>query len=331
MVRRAQGREDARNSADDGCVCDASSIRGDSRPIDGAFLSLAEAFCDSLVMERNLSEHTGRNYLIDLRDFGRWAAREQVDPLALTRAQARAYLGELDKADYSRRTINRRLAAVRSFFRWLLAHGIVQADPVEALKGPKTTKGLPRTIAPSDMGKLIGVWKGDGTPEGVRNRAILEFLYASGARISEASGLTMDGISLSCGQATLFGKGSKERIVPLHDVAIAAMRDYLDTARPSLLAGGSCPYVFVSSRGGRMGSDAIRRMFKASIASAGLDCGLVPHDVRHSFATGLVEGGADLRSVQELLGHASLSTTQVYTHLSVAHLKEACRRAHPRG
>lgn len=329
MPRGGVQRGETAGMRDGGAVSAGNAVSPPS--VDAAFLSLAEKFCCSLVQERNLSVHTARNYRIDLLDFGRWAAREGVDPLSPTHRQARMYLGELDRARYSRRTVNRRLSSMRSFFRWLVMRGIVEDDPIGALQGPKVERGLPRTMSSDDIARLIGAWEKDDTPEGIRNRAILEFLYASGARISEASGLLLRGVSFALGQAKIYGKGGKERIVPLHEASLQAMRDYLDRSRPYLVGDGECPCFFVSSRGRRMSPDAIRRMFKASLRRAGLDESLVPHDVRHSFATDLVEGGADLRSVQEMLGHASLSTTQIYTHLSVSHLKAACRQAHPRG
>ena len=300
-------------------------------PIDAEYEAFAEAFCTSLTQERNLSVHTARNYRIDLMDFGRWAARRGVKPLSASHRHIRMYLGELDRARYSRRTVNRRLSALRTFFRWLIVHGHVSKDPVSALQGPKAAKSLPHAIPAAQMDALLAAWNDDPTPIGLRNRALLEFLYACGARISEASGLLARDVSPEAGIAKLFGKGGKERIVPLHDAAIDAMGEYARKARPELLGREGCPYFFVSTRGAKMGSDAMRRVFKKSLAMVGIDEPYTPHDMRHSFATDLVEGGADLRSVQELLGHSSLSTTQVYTHLSIAHLKEARRHAHPRG
>lgn len=299
--------------------------------IDAAYEALVDAFCTSLVQERNLSSHTARNYRIDLADFGRWVARCGVSPLAASHRHVRMYLANLDRAQYSRRTVNRRLSALRTFFRWLIVHGYAESDPVSALSGPKTAKSLPHAIPAAQMDALLSAWEGDATPSGMRNRALLEFLYACGARVSEASGLLVRDVSFESRLAKIFGKGGKERIVPLHDAAVEAMETYAIKARPSLLSGAECPYFFVSSRGAKMSTDSMRRVFKRSLVMAGIDEAYTPHDMRHSFATDLVEGGADLRSVQELLGHASLSTTQVYTHLSVAHLKEARRRAHPRG
>ena len=299
--------------------------------IDELYLDYLASYCDMLVVERNSSQHTVRNYRLDLLDFGRWAARSSVNPLCATRRDMRSYLGDLDYAQYSRRTVNRRLSSVRSFFRWLAAEGLVESNPADVVSGPKLARSLPRTIPPADMARLLSVWRGSEKPADMRNRAILEFLYACGARISETSGLLVDNVDFDTAQVRVFGKGSKERIVPLHELAIASMRDYLFNARPALLAGKESPYFFVSTRGNQMSPDALRKMFKQSLLAAGLDQTLSPHDMRHTFATDLVEGGADLRSVQEMLGHSSLSTTQIYTHVSVSHLKEEHRRTLPRG
>lgn len=299
--------------------------------IDELYLVYVASYCDMLVVERNASQHTVRNYRLDLLDYGRWAARVSVNPLCATRRDMRSYLGDLDYAGYSRRTVNRRLSSVRSFFRWLTAEGLVETNPADVMSGPKLARNLPRTIPPTDMVRLLSVWRGSDKPADIRNRAILEFLYACGARISETSGLLVEDVDFDAAQVRVFGKGSKERIVPLHELAIASMRDYLYHARPALLAGKESPYFFVSTRGNQMSPDALRKMFKQSLLAAGLDQTLSPHDMRHTFATDLVEGGADLRSVQEMLGHSSLSTTQIYTHVSISHLKEEHRRALPRG
>lgn len=300
--------------------------------VDELFLSYVDRFARMLSVERNASPHTVRNYRLDLLDYGRWAARSGVDALCATRRDMRAYLGELDAAQYSRRTVNRRLSSVRSFFRWMVAQGFAQTNPADVVSGPKLARNLPRAIPAADMARLLSVWRKSDKPADVRNRAILEFLYACGARVSEASGLLLENVDFDAAQVCVFGKGSKERIVPLHDLAIASMRDYLYHSRPELLFGKpACPYFFVSTRGNQMSPDALRKMFKQSLQMAGLDPTLTPHDMRHTFATDLVEGGADLRSVQEMLGHASLSTTQIYTHVSISHLKEEHRRALPRG
>ena len=301
--------------------------------------AMVEGFCDAMRVEQNASAHTVRAYRIDLMDYVRWAHRERIEPLEVTHRQLRRYLSELDRAQYSRTTINRRLSALRSFFRWLNVTGATDVDPASVLQGPKQLKSLPHVIRAADMVKLLSVYgKRDalGKPReqtfvDMRNQALLEFLYACGARVSEASGLLTANVDFTTGQVKVFGKGSKERIIPLHDMAVSSMRAYAVAARPLILRERSCDYFFVSTRGNRMGTDAIRKMFKEALRKAGLDETLSPHDMRHTFATDLLDGGADLRSVQEMLGHASLSTTQIYTHLSPGRLKQVHSQAHPRG
>lgn len=298
-----------------------------------------DAFCNDLVVERNASSHTVRNYRIDLEDYGRWALRNGIDPLRVHHRQLRRYLAELDKARYTRATINRRLSAIRAFFRWATIAELLDSNPADALMSLRKDNTLPHRIPHEDMLKILlvnaprderGVLR-DRTPIQIRDQAILEFLYASGARISEASTLRMSCIDYGSGQVRLFGKGSKERIVPVHTLALEAMRTYQDTARDELLGNKTqSEFFFVSSRGNQMKTDAMRKMFRATVQAAGIQAAYTPHDMRHTFASDVLEGGADLRSVQEMLGHASLSTTQVYTHLSAERLKAVFAQSHPR-
>ena len=296
-------------------------------------------FCRALALERNASAHTVRNYRIDLTDYLRWARRAGIDPLRPTHKQLRRYLGELDQARYARSTINRRLAALRSFFAWMCLDGRVDHDPASLLTGPKTSQSLPKAISATDMARLLSVHAKhdiDGNPreqtyEDMRDLALLELLYACGARVSEAAGLKVRDVDLDGNQVKVFGKGAKERIVPIHDLAVQAMRAWGLVGRPKLLAGKKSEFFFVSTRGNPLSADAIRRIFKATVRAAGLDESLSPHAMRHSFATDLLNGGADLRSVQEMLGHASLSTTQIYTHVSFERLRKVHEQAHPRG
>ena len=300
---------------------------------------LIERFAIAYKAEHNSSDNTLRAYHIDLSDYAAWAQRVGVDALHPTHRQLRRYLSQLEQAQYARSTINRRLSALRTFFQWLNVSGIVSEDPASALSGPKQPQRLPHHIRPEDMVKLLGVYAkrvdADGqdarTPAEMRNQALLEFLYACGARISEASGLQLSAVDFDAGYCKVVGKGSKERIVPLHDLALRSMRTYLLVARPKLVAGKACPYFFVSTRGNQMGPDAMRKMFKQALAAAGLPATITPHDMRHTFATDVLAGGADLRSVQEMLGHASLSTTQLYTHTTPERLEREHRRARPRG
>ncbi len=301
---------------------------------------LIDTFCEGFKAERNASDNTIRAYRIDLTDYARWAEAARIDPVAPTHKQLRRYLADLSESDYSRATVNRRLASLRTFFRWLNVAGLVEDDPASALSGPKQSRRLPHVIRPTDMAKLLSVHatrdamgrKQEQTPAEMRDQALLEFLYACGARISEASGLLLANVDFDGGVAKVFGKGSKERIVVLHEMALASMRTYLVAGRPKLLREGvACPYFFVSARGAQMGTDAMRKMFKRTLAAAGLPLDYTPHDMRHTFATDMLEGGADLRTVQELLGHASLSTTQIYTHTTPGRLSQVHRQAHPRG
>lgn len=307
--------------------------------IDASLIELIDSFCTSLMVERNASVHTIRAYQLDLLDYGRWVFRENIDPLKTDHRQVRQYLSEMNQAQYCRSTINRRLSSLKEFYRWLIVNGETAADPVSALQGPKKTKGFPRTLKKEEMAKLLLVhYKRDSKgarreqgPVDLRNQALLEFLYACGARVSEASGLELCNTDFENGQVKVFGKGSKERIIPLHDMALDSMYSYVNFGRQKLLKDKQSKFFFVSTRGNQMTPDAIRKMFKETVREAGLDETLSPHDMRHTFATDLLEGGADLRSVQEMLGHSSLSTTQLYTHMSVKRLKEVHGKAHPRG
>ncbi len=294
-----------------------------------------EAFCEALIVERGCSEHTVRNYRNDMLGYLRWAHRSGYDPFTLAHKQLRRYLGELDRARYARTTVNRRLSSLRTFFRWMSAIGRLDDDPTAAISGPKLKRSLPKTIHPADMVKLLNVHGPapgvERTPEDLRDEAVLELLYACGARVSEASGLKLADVDLVQRLVKVFGKGSKERIIPIHDLAVEAMRLYATQGRDALLNGRSSEFFFVSSRGNRFTTDAIRKMFKETCCSAGIDDSLSPHAMRHTFATDLLSGGADLRSVQEMLGHASLSTTQIYTHVSPERLKAVHAQAHPRG
>ncbi len=311
---------------------------GEAEGCDPCMRDAVDSFCEAMRIERNASVHTVRAYRTDLLDYARWAKRRHLDAFAVTHRQLRRYLGELDQAQYSRTTINRRLSALRSFFGWMNVTGRIDSDPADALQGPKQPKSLPHVIRPADMAKLLSVYgKRDAagalreqSPEDMRNQAVLEFLYACGARVSEAAGLKMGAVDFARAQAKVFGKGSKERIVPLHDMALSSLKTYLAVGRPKLLGGKRSDFVFVSVRGNPMSADAIRKMFKCALRAAGLDETLSPHAMRHTFATDLLDGGADLRSVQEMLGHASLSTTQIYTHLSPTRLKQVHAQAHPR-
>jgi integrase/recombinase XerD len=294
---------------------------------------LIDSFLTALRVERNLSSHTLRAYSTDLQNFHAWMQRGQLRLEDIDHRDARHYLAEMDRARYCRTTINRRLSAIKTFFAWLVEMGYLADDPLSVVSGPRQPRSLPVTVLAQDLERLLQV-SDLTTPLGLRNQAIIELFYASGARISEVAGLVVGSIDFAQMQITVLGKGSKQRIIPLHRLALRTLHDYIVIARPEFIR---CQQhqtpteaLFLTTRGTAMSADAIRKMFKQAIGQAGLDATLSPHDLRHSFATDLLDNGADLRSVQEMLGHASLTTTQIYTHLSVAHLKEAHARAHPR-
>jgi len=291
--------------------------------------SLVDRFLTHLSVERGTSPNTVRAYSADLQRYLEWASRSGLDPIRLNHRQMRRYLAELDQAGYARRTVARRLSAVRSFFGYLVAENIVSADPSSVLATPKIPARLPRLVPSEALDALLEA-PDVSEPTGLRDAAILELLYATGARVSEIAGLTLDSLDLGQGQLTLMGKGSKERLVPMHTVAAGKLRRYLMAARPELLGSRETNAVFLSSRGLPLSADAVRRIFKRYLAQTGAARSLSPHAMRHTFATHLIEAGADLRTVQELLGHVALSTTQIYTHLSTRRLQEVHRNAHPR-
>ena len=302
--------------------------RGVSKRVDDA-AALVERFLEHLTVERGLSPHTVRAYGADLGRFLEWCERGGVDPLGLGHRQMRGYLAELDRARYARRTIARRLSSIRSFYAFLHTEGIVTSDPSAVLATPKVPSRLPKVI-PGDQVVLMLDAPDASTPAGLRDRAVLELLYATGARVSEISGLRLRDLDLAQGQITVMGKGGKERIIPLHRMAIATLRDYLQLGRPRLARSVPGEAVLLSARGAPFSADAIRRMFKRYLAQVGAASSLSPHAMRHTFATHLLDSGADLRTVQELLGHVALSTTQIYTHLSTQRLQDVHHSSHPR-
>ena len=269
--------------------------------------------------------------------FAAWCERTGTDARASDVRTVRAYLAELSRDQVAPRTLSAHLSAIRSLYRWMAAEGIVEGDAVSAISSPKLPRDLPGVLTTRQVESLLKT-PDTSTPAGLRDAAMLELLYASGARISELAALNVESVAWSERTLRLWGKGSKERIVPLYRRALDVTRLYIEGGRPELLArakrtdgvNGVHP-LFISARGNRMSAAMLRKRFHMLATSAGIPADVAPHTMRHTFATDLLEGGADLRSVQELLGHTSLSTTQIYTHLTPDRLKRAVSQAHPRG
>ncbi len=299
-----------------------------------------EDFLSSLAHERRSSPRTVLAYRTDLERFvAFWESEFANRPAARTRLSevdtlaARSHLASLHRSRLSNRSLARHLSTLRSFFRWACREGLLSKSPVRGLPSPRVGKTLPRAMTLADTESLLETEDEGSFPE--RERALFELLYATGLRVSEAAGLDLDDVDLDSRVARALGKGGKERIVPFGEPARDAIRDYLPVRgrlRRDLAAEADATRepLFVNARGGRLTTRSMARLLKRRLRAAGLPARISPHALRHTFATHLLQAGADLRSIQELLGHASLSTTQKYTHLDAARLREVYRRAHPR-
>lgn len=291
---------------------------------------LADRFLTHLSAERGVSPATVRAYAADLAAYFQWTARKGVDSTRLTHRELRGYLAELAAARYAPRTVARKLSTLRSFFDFLVEQQLAPGNPAASLATPKMPQRLPKLVPADILAALLDA-PDTSTPQGIRDAAILELLYAAGLRVAEVESLDLGRLDLGQGQVRVLGKGNKERIVPIHRFAAAKIERWLREGRPELRkAAKPTEAVFLNRIGTRYTAGSIRRMMEARLAEVGGAAGLTPHALRHTFATHLLEGGADLRTVQELLGHVALSTTQIYTHLSVRRLKDVHRDAHPR-
>lgn len=290
-------------------------------------------FLRYLAEERNASAHTTKSYREDLVQaisfFREHLGGRSIGPRDLSARLLRAYLVWLHERDYARTTVARRIAAVRSWCRHMCRQGILQANPADGLRGPRQDKPLPHFLTEPDLEKLLSCPPKD-TPLGLRDRAILETLYSAGLRVSELTGLNIDDVDLDSGLATIRGKGKKERLALLGRPSLAALKTWL-SARDGLPAKAlRQPAVFLNKNGTRLTSRSVGRLLEKYLAQVGLDPRASPHSLRHSFATHLLDHGADIRSVQELLGHRSLANTQIYTHVTTHKLRDSYHKAHPR-
>jgi tyrosine recombinase XerC len=277
---------------------------------------LLEGYLARLRVERNLSAYTLRNYRTDLSHFFHWWDRtEGTDPLAVTRGSFRRYLAALDADGAARGSVARRVSTIHTFYRHLVQEGVLDTDPLLELRPPKKPKTLPRVLPESAVAALLAAPDGH-TEIGVRDRAIVELLYAAGVRVRELTGLNVEDVDLHELTLRVTGKGSKQRIVLFGEPAERALRAYLKTARPRLVRREREPALFLNRDGGRLSPRAVELLVRKYAAAAGIDERAYPHLLRHSFATHMLDGGADVRIVQELLGHSSAATTQIYTHVS---------------
>jgi integrase/recombinase XerC len=284
-----------------------------------------------LEAEKNASSYTIRNYKNDLLDFLYFLKKKKIDPLDETKIDRhvlRDYLSELAGRKIAKASIARKLSAIRSFFRYLVREEIIAKNPIEQVSSPKLDRRLPSFLTQEEMGKLLNA-PDLSTPLGQRDRALLELLYASGLRVSELVGLTLEQIDLESNEIRVWGKGSKERVVLMGQPAAEALKDYIKEGRARLRGEKKSKALFLDRYGQKLTERSVQRLLNQYAKKAGIGKRVHPHLLRHTFATHLLDGGADLRVVQELLGHARLTSTQIYTHVTKGQARKVYLAAHP--
>jgi site-specific recombinase XerD len=284
---------------------------------------------DEDLCRRGAAAKTRQAYAADLRQFAAWASWHQVEPAAVTHRVLRRYAAALSERRSAPATVARKLAALRAFFATLREHGEIAANPADLLSGPKRAQELPAVLAPENVSRLLDRIPAS-TPLELRDRALFEIAYASGLRAQELVGLDLTSIDFDAEELRVEGKGAKTRFVPAGEPALRALARYLERARGALARSDDEVALFLSKSGRRLSTSDVRRRLSVWARHAAVQGAVHPHALRHSFATHLLEGGADLRTIQELLGHTSISTTQTYTRVESARLKSAYARAHPR-
>jgi integrase/recombinase XerD len=290
-----------------------------------------DAFLNFLTVEKGYSRNTIDAYRNDLSQFVKFLEEETVSSWdAVTKDRLTAFILEMKDREYSSSTVARKVAAVRAFLHFLVSEGIVQEDPSANLDSPSVTKRLPRPISPDEIEALLAAPGAEDNPRAVRDRALLELLYATGMRVTEVVSLEVEDVNLASAAVRCFGKGSKERIIPIYPKAVEALESYLEQGRLLLLKNPDEKALFVNHRGERLTRQGLWLIIKRYVKQIGINELVTPHTLRHSFATHMLNGGADLRNVQKLLGHANISTTQIYTQVSSKHLHGVYDESHPR-
>ncbi len=285
-------------------------------------------FNDYLTIERGLSKNTISSYLSDLAIFVEFLKQNELEILMIKVANIQEYLIYLNNKGYKSTSVSRNISSLRNFFLFLVQEKIITDNPLIEISKPKMGLRLPKTLSIEEVEKILRLPSGDSL--GLRDQAILETLYATGMRISELTELKLNSVNLELSYVQCIGKGNKERIVPLGGIAHAAIEQYLKIVRPNLIKDYRINFFFLNSRGKGLSRQGVWKIIKKYVEKSGIDKDISPHTFRHSFATHLLENGADLRSVQEMLGHSDISTTQIYTHISKKHLYKIYNSTHPR-
>jgi site-specific recombinase XerD len=292
-------------------------------PVEASWQEALARF-DDWQLARGMGEKTRRAYGVDLAQLAQWASARELDPHALTHRELRHFAGVVSERGAMKSTVARKLAAIRTFYRHLVERGELEANPADLVSSPKKDSYLPKVLKPDEVGELLERIPGS-TPLDLRDRALLELAYAAGLRAEELVNLDVKNLDADAEEVRVEGKGGRTRVVPVGEHAWRALERYLARGR-TVLSAGESEALFLSKTGKRLSTSDVRRRLKLQTRRAGIS----PHTLRHSFATHLLEGGADLRTIQELLGHSSISTTQTYTRVESKRLKKAYARSHPR-
>jgi len=294
-------------------------------------LARIDDFLNFLTVEKGYSRNTIDAYRNDLVQFSKFLEAQHVDDWSkVTKDHLTTFILDMKQREYSSSTVARKVAAVRAFLHFLVSENIIGSDPSENLDSPSVTKRLPRPISQEEIEALLAAPDTEKGIRGIRDKALLELLYATGMRVTEVVSLDVEDINLASSTIRCLGKGAKERIIPIYPKAVNALEDYLEHGRLTLIRDADEKALFVNHRGERLTRQGLWLIIKRYVKQVGISEMVTPHTLRHSFATHMLNGGADLRNVQKLLGHANISTTQIYTQVTNKHLREVYDDAHPR-